>query len=264
LITVISPIGITQVPTYGLVMPIVGDLKCVAQLESSELSERDWNFLQSLAPMSEWKDPKTCSFIDYSIGDMKSIKLGEIPLSKELVINYLRITANNPAVVAMAHFQRASIALPPPFFFGPPNQVTRNPDVPIGKGTNNALQSYPGVLHPSIDEPSVNTKITWLEPLEAIAQAEIFIINQASWFWGWGGLWLWPITLFLIISFKGIGFFNRLTVAANVGVLHGLLLILSSPLPRYVIATILLGIFLLLKSIISAYIKIPISRVANT
>lgn len=264
IISFISPIGITQVPTYGLVMPIIGDLKCVAQLESSELSENDWNFLQSLAPKSEWIVPKTCSFIDYSLSDMKTIKLGEIPLSKELVLNYLRISAHNPAVVAMAHFQRASIALPPPFFFGPPNQVTRNPDVPIGQGTNNALQSYPGVLHPSIDEPTVNTKIKWLAPLEAAAQAEIFIVNQASWFWGWGGLWLWPFILFLVISLKGVGIFNRITVVANIAVLHGLLLILSSPLPRYVIATILLGIFVLLKSLISGYIRLPISHVANT
>lgn len=258
LITVISPLGITQVPTYGLVIPIMGDLKCVAQLESSELSASDWVFLQSMAPKLEWLEPKTCSFIDYSLEDMKSIDLGSIPLSKDLVRNYLRITSNNPAVVAMAHFQRASIALPPPFFFGPQNQVTRNPDVPIGQGTNNALQSYPGVLHPSIDEPSVDMKITWLAPLEALAQAGIFVINQASWFWGWGGLWLWPFVVFLLFSLKGTGLFRRLTVLANIAVLHGLLLILSAPLPRYVIATILLGIYVLLRSIISAYIAFPV------
>jgi hypothetical protein len=264
LITIISPIGITQVPTYGLVIPIIGDLKCVAQLKSSELSDQDWEFLQSLAPKSEWISPKTCSFIDYSIADMKSLKLGEISLSKELIFNYLRISAHNPAVVAMAHFQRASIALPPPFFFGPPNQVTRNPDVPIGLGTNNALQSYPGVLHPSIDEPSVNKKIKWLAPLEGLAQTGIFIVNQASWFWGWGGLWLWPITYFLIVSLKGVGIFNRLKVAANIALLHGLLLILSAPLPRYVLATILLGIYVILRTLISAYIRVPIHRKAQT
>lgn len=264
LITIISPMGITQVPTYGLVMPIIGDLKCVAQLESSELSDQDWNFLQSLAPKSEWIAPKTCSFIDYSIGDMKSIKLGEIPLDKELILNYLRISAHNPAVIAMAHFQRASIALPPPFFFGPPNQVTRNPDVPIGQGTNNALQSYPGVLHPSIDEPSVNKKIKWFAPLEGLAQAGIFIVNQASWFWGWGGLWLWPITFFLIVSLKGVGIFNRLTVAANIALLHGLLLILSAPLPRYVLATILMGFFIFLRAAISAYLQFPIRLLTNS
>jgi hypothetical protein len=264
LITIISPIGITQVPTYGPIIPIIGDLKCVAQLESSELSDQDWKFLQSIAPKSEWISPKTCSFIDYSIADMKSLQLGEIPLNKELILNYLRISAHNPAVVAMAHFQRASIALPPPFFFGPPNQVTRNPDVPIGQGTNNALQSYPGVLHPSIDEPSVNKKIKWLAPLEGFAQAEIFIVNQASWFWGWGGLWLWPFLLFLVISLKSVGIFKRITVVANIAVLHGLLLILSSPLPRYVIATILLGIFVLLRYLISGYIKLPIRHLAST
>lgn len=256
LITVISPIGITQVPTYGLVIPIIGDLKCIAQLESAELTKQDWDFLESLAPKSEWMDPKTCSFIDYSIGDMKSIELGEIPLSEELIRNYLRITANNPAVVAMAHFQRASIALPPPFFFGPPNQVIRDPDIPIGQGTNNALQSYPGVLHPSIDEPSVDMKINLFAPLEVAAQAGIFIVNQASWFWGWGGLWLWPIVLFLAVSFRGVGLFNRLTIIANIAALHGLLLILSAPLPRYVIATILAGLFISIRAIILKYLSL--------
>ena len=260
LISAISPIGITQVPTYGLVIPIMGDLKCIAQLETAELSGADWDFLLSLAPKNEWKDPKTCSFTDYSLGDMKSIDLGEIEFNSNLVSNYLRITSNNPAVVAMAHFQRASIALPPPFFFGPPNQVTRDPEVPIGQGTNNALQSYPGVLHPSIDEPSVDVKIGWLAPLEALAQAAIFLINQASWFWGWGGLWLWPIVLYMAVSFKGIGIFGRLSILSNILVLHGLLLILAAPLPRYVISTILFGLLIAIRSVIIGYLKIPIKR----
>ena len=257
LISAISPIGITQVPTYGLVIPIMGDLKCVAQLETAELSEADWNFLLSIAPKSEWTKPKTCSFIDYSIEDMPSVKLADIEFNKSLVSNYLRISAKNPAVVAMAHFQRASVALPPPFFFGPPNQVTRDPDVPIGQGTNNALQSYPGVLHPSIDEPSVDLKIGWLAPLEALAQAGIFLINQASWFWGWGGLWLWPVVVYLAVSYKGIGVFGRLSILSNILVLHGLLLILAAPLPRYVISTILLGLLITIRSAIIGYLRIP-------
>jgi ABC-type microcin C transport system permease subunit YejB len=110
----------------------------------------------------------------------------------------------------------------------------------------------------------VNKKIKWLAPLEGFAQAEIFIVNQASWFWGWGGLWLWPFLLFLVISLKSVGIFKRITVVANIAVLHGLLLILSSPLPRYVIATILLGIFVLLRYLISGYIKLPIRHLAST
>jgi hypothetical protein len=257
LLSVISPIGVTQVPTFGLVMPIIGDLKCIAQLESAELTLGDWEFLESLAPKSEWTDPKTCSFIDYSLGDMESIDLGDIEFNSELVTNYLRISSKNAAVVAMAHFQRASMALPPPFFFGPPNQVTRDPEIPIGKGTNNALQSYPGVLHPSIDEPSVSTKISWLLPLEAVAQGGIFVINQASWFWGWGGLWLWPTFLYLFFGLKGSGVFSRLTILSNILALHGLLLILSAPLPRYVVSTILLGMLISAKATIEVYLKIP-------
>jgi hypothetical protein len=257
LISILSPIGITQVPTYGLVLPIMGDLKCIAQLETAELIEADWSFLLSIAPKAEWTNPKTCSFIDYSLENMTSVKLEDIEFNKSLLSNYLRITAKNPAVVAMAHFQRASVALPPPFFFGPPNQVTRDPDVPIGQGTNNALQSYPGVLHPSIDEPSVDVKIGLLAPLEAVAQAGIFLINQASWFWGWGGLWLWPIVIYLAVSYKGTGIFTRLSILSNILVLHGLLLILAAPLPRYVISTILLGLLITVRSVIIGYLRIP-------
>jgi hypothetical protein len=251
----LSPLGIHQVPTYGLVIPIIGDLKCVAQHPMADISEAEWAFLESIAQRSEWVNQKTCSFIDYSIGDMNSLNMAKVPLDKQLVINYLAITAKNPAIVAMAHFQRASVALPPPFFFGPPNQVTRNPDVPIGQGTNTALQSYPGVLHPSIDEPTVNHKIKLFLPLETIAQASIFFVNQASWFWGWGGLWLWPIVFFVMRKYTKKGLFIRLRIISNVFLLHALLLILSAPLPRYVMSTILMGFLLLIVMIIDTYLR---------
>jgi hypothetical protein len=255
----LSPLGVRQVPTYGLVIPIIGDIKCVVQHPLADVSDSEWAFLETIAPRSEWVNQKTCSFIDYSIGEMVSLKLTNIPLNGELIRNYVSITAKNPAIVAMAHFQRASEALPPPFFFGPPNQVTRNPDIPIGDGTNTALQSYPGVLHPSIDEPSVNHKIKLLRPLEVVAQAAIFVVNQASWFWGWGGLWLWPFFFFAIRKYTKKGFLARFKIMGNVLFLHGLLVILSAPLPRYVMATILMGFILLIATAIEIYIGYSVS-----
>jgi hypothetical protein len=256
LISLLSPIGIERVPTYGPILPIMADLKCIAQHPEADISETEWIFLESLAPRTEWNQQATCSFIDYSLGTLKSVDLVDVRMSTELVSNYLKIGAKNAAIVAMAHFQRASVALPPPFFFGPPNQVTRDPDVPIGQGTNTALQSKPGVLHPSIDESSVNNKINLLWPLEMLAQASIFVVNQATWFWGWGGLWLWPIVLFLAFRYINQGIGLRLKIFSNIVLLHSLLLILSAPLPRYVMATILLGVLLTINMTVNSYLKI--------
>lgn len=128
--------------------------------------------------------------------------------------------------------------------------------MPIGQGTNTALQSKPGVLHPSIDEPSVNEKITFLLPLEMLAQSSIFVVNQATWFWGWGGLWLWPIVLFLVFRYINQGIGPRLKIFSNILLLHSLLLILSAPLPRYVMATILLGVLLTINIALNSYLKI--------
>jgi hypothetical protein len=122
-------------------------------------------------------------------------------------------------------------------------------------GTNTALQSYAGVLHPSIDEPSVAKKISYLKILEVPAQGLIFIINQASWFWGWGGLWLWPIGIYTLLYLKRRYEGSLLPLLSSTLVLHGLLLVLSAPLPRYVMSTIVMGNLLLLTMIFDAYGK---------
>jgi hypothetical protein len=183
-------IGVTQVPTYGLLLPVLADIKCVVQHRDAEVSEVEWKTLIVLAPKSEWVDPTTCSMIDAEFQVMPSLNLSRVKLTTSLIKTYLGITGRNSAIVAMAHFQRASIALPPPFFAGPQNQVNMNPDIPIGLGTNTALQSHAEVLHPSIDEPSVALKISYFRILEIPAQGLIFVVNQASWFWGWGGLFV--------------------------------------------------------------------------
>lgn len=251
----ISSIGVTQVPKYGAILPIIADVKCVAQHAEAEISAAEWQQLISLAPKSEWKNLTNCYMIDDSLRSLPSLELAKVRLTPDLVKTYLGITGRNSAIVAMAHIQRASIALPPPFFAGPQNQVILDPNIPIGLGTNTALQSYAGVLHPSIDEPSVAQKISFLKFLEIPAQGLIFIVNQASWFWGWGGLWLWPIGLYALVYLKRKHKGSILPFISNVLILHGLLLILSAPLPRYVMGTILLGNFLLLAMCFDAYAK---------
>lgn len=251
----ISSLGVTQVPKYGPVLMIMGDLKCVAQHPMAEISKSEWKLLTSLAPKSEWRAPIKCSFIDDALRALPSLDLNRIKLDKSLVDTYLGITSRNPAVVALAHFQRASVALPPPFFAGPKNMVDVDPALPIGLGTNTALQSEAGVLHPSIDEPSVAFKVSGLKVLEIPAQGLIFMVNQASWFWGWGGLWLWPILIYLLLSLKRNFRGSIFPILSSTLVLHGLLLILGAPLPRYVMATILMGNYFLLIMILDLYKK---------
>lgn len=250
-----SSMGVTQVPKYGAILPIIADIKCVAQHEQAEITTNEWQQLVSLAPKSEWKDPTNCYMIDDALHIMPSLELAKVRLTPNLVKTYLGITGRNSAVVAMAHIQRASVALPPPFFDGPQNQVILDPNIPIGLGTNTALQSYAGVLHPSIDEPSVAMKISFFKFLEVPAQGLIFIVNQASWFWGWGGLWLWPIGIYALVYLKRSHKGSLLPVLSSTLILHGLLLILSAPLPRYVMSTIILGNFLLLVMIFDVYRK---------
>jgi hypothetical protein len=193
--------------------------------------------------------------VDDAFRIMPSLILENVSLTPALIRTYIGIAGRNSAIVVMAHIQRASIALPPPFFAGPQNQVILDPNVPIGLGTNTALQSFAGVLHPSIDEPSVDKKIAFLKFLEIPAQGLVFIVNQASWFWGWGGLWLWPLGIYALVYLKRRHEGSLLPLLSSTLVLHGLLIILSAPLPRYVMSTIILGNFLLLVIILDVYAR---------
>ena len=215
---------------------LVFDLKCIAQHDKAEISENQWLLLESFAPREEWAIPVSCKLGDAQVGVMPNLNYENLPL---LAKTYYQIVKQNPAIALQAHFQRASQALPPPFFYGPENQVVRDPNIPIGLGSNNALQQGTELLHPSVDEPSVNIKFAPFYPFEALAQTLIFIVNQASWFWGWGGLWLYPIALQYILRGRLRRIFPELF---PIIVLHlSLVIIGPGPFGRYVLSTILIG-----------------------
>jgi hypothetical protein len=239
----LTSFGVTQVPTFGSVLPIIADIKCISQHEQADISDEEWAYLISKAPKDEWLAPTSCAMVDTQLSVMPSLKLEDIKLNTQLVKIYLSIVSKNSAIPAMAHIQRASVALPPPFFAGQVNQVELDPSLPIGEGTNTALQKNPGVLHPSIDESSVARKIAFLKPFEIIAQGLIFLVNQASWFWGWGGLWLWPFLGFIYFQIKVGNTRSVIGILTSTFTLHFLLLIFSAPLPRYVMSTILMGLY---------------------
>jgi hypothetical protein len=222
---------------------MIADLKCIAQHEQASLSNRDWQFLQGIAPKSEWLIPLSCTTVDEPVGSLVSREPEAMILDRNFLFNYASVIAKNPAVFGMAHIQRSRGALPPPFFQGPDNQVELDTSVPIGQGTNTALQNSIEMLHPSVDEPSVNIRVSILKPLEVLAQGFTFLVNQASWFWGWGGLWLWPLVYFFITRVKEAKIIFRLTAIAPILLLHTMLVAVGpAPLPRYVMSAIISGI----------------------
>jgi hypothetical protein len=242
LLFTLSSFGITKHDPSARTTWMVADLKCVAQHSEARLSDSDWIFLQTIAPKQEWTAPLSCTTVDEPVGTLKSRNKEALHFNVGFAENYLKIVLKNPAIVGMAHIQRSRGALPPPFFQGPDNQVELDPSVPIGLGTNIALQNSFEMLHPSVDEPSVDVNLTMLKPLELIAQALTFTVNQASWFWGWGGLWLWPLIYFFISRIQARSLLTRIKALSPLLLLHFLLVAIGpAPLTRYVMAAVIMG-----------------------
>jgi hypothetical protein len=139
------------------------------------------------------------------------------------------------------------VALPPPFFQPPSNQIPWDVNIPLGVDTNVALQSGPGLLHTSIDEKSVEISVPLFKPLEVIAQSLTLLINQASWFWSWGGMWLWPITFFVLTRINKRNLLHlSIALLPTISLHLSLFLIGPSSLGRYVMSTILQGVIICL------------------
>ena len=242
---------------------LLSDLKCVAQHPEADISEQEWVTLQEFASRKLWAEPVTCSNIDLQIKTL-GISESDVKLPNTFFMDYLSIVFKNPLIVIQAHIQKSLGALPPPFFPGPQNQVDQNIDNPIGYGVNTALQKGPELLHPSIDEPSVATKVKFLLPLQAIAQALTFLVNQASWFWAWGGLWLWPILFFYISSLRLTRVSHLFVSLLPIFLLHaGNVVLGPGPLGRYYMSTILVGVSLSISLLFSWIEKVKQREQAN-
>ena len=220
---------------------LFSDLKCVAQHPEADISQDEWAALDNIAPHDLWLIPITCSNPDLQIKTL-GISEVDVKLSNSFYLDYLKVVSKNPLIVIQAHIQKSLGALPPPFFPGPENQVDRNFSNPVGYGVNTALQKGPELLHPSIDEPTVAVKVSFLLPLQALAQTATFVINQSSWFWAWGGLWLWPILYFYIGILKFTKWTEISIALLPILLLHSANVLLGpGPLGRYYMSTILVG-----------------------
>ena len=241
----VSGIGITKYDSSTNTVTLVADLKCIAQHPEARLTNSDWEFLQTIAPRKEWLVRLSCTTVDDPFGSLQNMNRNSLKFNSTFIKNYVSIVIKNPSIAGMAHIQRSRGALPPPFFQGPDNQVELNTKIPIGEGTNIALQNNFAFLHPSIDEPSVDLQVPILKPFELLAQGLMFIFNQASWFWGWGALWLWPVVYYFLTRLPGITNRKRLKPLAPIAVLHFMLVAIGpGPMARYVMAATILGVTL--------------------
>lgn len=223
--------------------PVLIDLKCVAQHPESDISPSEWKFLERISDHDNWIHPISCNNSDLFGGLPARTRKLDVN-SYDLYKNYFSIVSKNPAIVAMAHIQRARGILPPPFFQSPDNQVILDTTIPIGQGTNTALQSGPELLHPSIDDSILKIEYPGQKILEAIGQAPIFLFNQASWFWGWAGLWTWPIIIYWIWKLKIQKIRLFVITLYPLWILNSLLLVaIPFSHPRYYMSAILIGLF---------------------
>jgi len=242
----VTSLGVTKTTVPFHYLPFLADIKCVTQHAEARVTDNQWKYLEQISSIENWKEPTTCSSMDLALDELASINYKAIqPI--EFMNNYLSIATKNPAIVIQAHLQRGSIALPPPFFQGPQNQVDRDVNNPVGLNTNIALQLGPEVLHPSIDYLPLKLDINFLKPLESIALLGSFLVNQASWFWGWGGLWLWPIFIYFLFRLKERNPLVLIKLTYPIIIAHAALIAIGPiPAPRYVMSTILVGNIVLL------------------
>ncbi len=236
---------------------LLAGMKCAVQHEAADLSQKDWSVLLKISSRDNWIEPVSCQNYDYQINALKLSERNYDFSNMEFLETYFSIAGKNTAIVAMSHIQRARGVLPPLLFQPPGNQVSLDVDVPIGQGTNTALQGGPVFLHPSIDIPGgEDFKPRLFKVLEIPAQGLGFIFNQASWFWGWGGLWLIAGMIFLTnrINQKKI---RTIVAAFYAPITMHLLLIVFIPasMPRYYTYSIVIGVSIAIAYVASGIIE---------
>lgn len=217
-------------------LPLLGDLKCIAQDKDSNISNEQWTFLESLGSRSNWESESSCLYADNAI--FAYWKAGEIPVTN-FVSNWARICLSNPRICLMAHIQRSSQALPPPFFTGQPNATESDYRIPIGANSKRSLQVFNEVI---IDAPIAGSfetqQIPYLSGLESIVLMGAFVLNQNSKFWGWGGFWLFCFFVYLVFNHR------KALIVLVPSVTQLGLLFAASPLPdpRYAFGWIIMGL----------------------
>jgi len=246
--TFVSAVGIDSSSIkYSKYDSLILDLKCIAQHPDARISDPQWSFLETMLPLETWKKPVSCSSLS-NMPFRENLDIENVGLNQEFIRTYLSVSLQNPSLWAQSHIVRTTIALPPPFFRSPENMVDLDYSKPVGEGANWALQKENNiiVIHPSVDDLSLKVEIPVLHQLDFVVQALSFLINQASWFWGWAGLWLWPcmLLLFMTASLRPQWFMALITTSYPILSLHLFYVAFGwGPTPRHLQTTIIIGIF---------------------
>jgi hypothetical protein len=224
----------------------------------------EWGVLLEISSRENWKLPVSCQNYDTQINTLKLYEKNYDFSDIEFLKTYVSIAGKNPAIVAMSHIQRARGVLPPLLFQPPDNQVSLDASIPIGQRTNTALQSGAVFLHPSIDIVNgESSKPRVFRVLEIPAQGLGFLFNQASWFWGWGGLWLTTGTILLAKLISNQRIKRLIAVFYAPLAMHAILLFfIPTSVPRYYMYSIMTGIAISLGYFVSKVIDRG-DRIAN-
>ncbi|ASY28453.1 hypothetical protein A1sIIB60_00200 [Candidatus Planktophila lacus] len=225
---------------------VLGDMKCIAQHPDAVISEKQWNELSKLGSIKLWKEPKSCWLADYSYFALGSASVNSgktLSLWKELFIQ-------NPQISIVSRIQRSSVALPPIFFSPPPNMIEINYSLPVGLGTQDDLQKFSELFKTSIDSKYFeNTELPMQSTLESLLLFVALIFNQNSQVWGWAGLWISVALLFgrRLTRLTRSQFFLALLPL----IFTHVVVVLASPAPnpRYLMASTLLGVTILIARI---------------
>jgi len=221
----------------------VGDIKCIAQHPEAEISQNEWEALTALGPKTRWLEPKSCAIADNGFFALESASNSK----SEVLRTWMSLIRNNPQIMLQARIQRASNALPPIFFRSPPNMFDTSYSNPVGALAANDLQIHPDLFKTSVDLPANQVgRLPFQNILEPIVLLPTFFLNQRSDLWGWGGFWLTFAIFMLLIRFRKEAPFYLVNLLPLVFMHMALVLFSPSSAPRYVYASILVGIISLL------------------
>lgn len=217
-------------------LPILGDLKCIAQDADSSITQSQWIVLSKLASKEDWLTPASCVIADFA-PDAAEQNIGANPA--ESLKLWAELTLANQKLVAEAHLQRAAVALPPFFSSPPPNTYSSDYLLPIGSDVPANLFQFSEFLNTSRDVGRFEPPPKFVKPFEIILINTAFLFNRTSSFWGWGGLWITFAFFLQFLLFRNLRFTAYFPLLFS----HLLLLVASpGPISRYVFGSILFGL----------------------
>lgn len=219
---------------------VLQDIRCLVPNENVKISKEDLDFLATLGPLSIWKEPISC--VTAESAEFVRLNVNESN-EKSVQRVWLNLFRDNPRYILLAHLQRASVALPPGISLPQPNGYETDLLVPLGQNTPRWLHLWNGV----VDDSRYQTEKIQSQPaiLKYLQYGVIFptiIMNNASYIWGWGGLWL------LISAFIAIRHWGRkgLLPLLPIAIAHAFLFIMiPTPDPRYTLLATTMGFLML-------------------